>query len=221
MMKYKTILWDFDGTLAYTGKDVWNSLQYAAASCGGELPQNFTENDSNLGIPMWDIYKEIVPYPGDERFSEFDRLVTRHYRELSDYSDTYLYPGIQDMLIAAKECKIKQYIITMKPQEALERILRIKGWDELFDGWYSPDSFGGDERTKSEMISHVLLGTPEKDSYIYIGDTWSDIAASRENQIDSLGVTYGDGDTKLLLDQNPVFVADSAFEIRKILGVGE
>lgn len=221
MMKYKNILWDFDGTLVCTGKDVWNSLQYAACVCGGELPGHFIENDSNLGKPMKDIYREIIPYPGEEQFSKFDALVTKHYRELSNYSDTYLYPGILDVVTMAKKCMMKQYIITMKPQEALERILRVKGWSYLFDGWYSPDSFEGKERTKSELISYVLLGEREKETCIYIGDTWSDIAASKENHIDSLGITYGDGDTKLLLDQKPTFVADSAFEIRKILGMGE
>lgn len=221
MVKYKMILWDFDGTLAYTGKDVWNSLEYAAALCGGKFPKDFMENDGNLGIPMMEIYKKIVPYPGEEKFSEFDALVTKHYRELSDYSDTYLYPGIQEVIDSARAHHLKQYIITMKPEAALERILVTKGWMGLFDGWYSPDSFEGKERTKSELISHVLAGGSAERECIYIGDTWSDIVASRENRIDSVGITYGDGDTKLLLDQNPTFVVDNAFEIGKILGVGE
>ena len=34
-MKYKVILWDFDGTLANTGADVWDSLEYAAGKLDG------------------------------------------------------------------------------------------------------------------------------------------------------------------------------------------
>ncbi len=221
MVKYKVILWDFDGTIAYTGKDVWNSLEYAASLCGGRFPQSFMGDDRNLGLPMMEIYQKIVPYPGEEKFPEFDALVTKHYRELSDYRDTYLYPGILEVIHSAREYNLKQYIITMKPQAALERILVAKGWKGLFDGWYSPDSFEGKERTKSELISHVLAGRSAEREYIYIGDTWSDIVASKENRIDSVGITYGDGDTKLLLDQKPTFVVDNAFEIGKILGVGE
>lgn len=33
-MKYKVILWDFDGTLANTGADVWDSLEYAGWEAG-------------------------------------------------------------------------------------------------------------------------------------------------------------------------------------------
>lgn len=220
MGKYDVILWDFDGTLAYTGKDVWNSLEYAAAECGGAFPKAFVENDSNLGLSVMDIYRQLEPYPGEENFLRFDALVTRHYRELSDYNDTYLYPGIPETIHRISKNGLKQYIITMKPQEALERILMKKGWESLFDGWYSPDSFGGRDRTKSELISHVIAETGAE-KYIYLGDTWSDIAASGENHIDSIAITYGDGETKLLLEQKPTFVADNAFEIGKILGIGE
>ena len=220
MGKYDEILWDFDGTLAYTGKDVWNSLEYAAAECGGTFPKAFVENDSNLGLSVMEIYRQLDPYPGEKNFLRFDALVTRHYRELSDYNDTYLYPGILETIHQISENGLKQYIITMKPQEALERILMKKGWESLFDGWYSPDSFDDRDRTKSELISHVIAETGAK-KYIYLGDTWSDIAASRENHIDSIAITYGDGETRLLLEQNPTFVADNAFEIGKILGIGE
>ena len=48
-MKYKVILWDFDGTLANTGADVWDSLEYAAGKLGGSMDEKFKSCDSNLG----------------------------------------------------------------------------------------------------------------------------------------------------------------------------
>ena len=40
-MKYRIRLWDFDGTLADTGRDVWNSIQYAAKKCVGEIDRDY------------------------------------------------------------------------------------------------------------------------------------------------------------------------------------
>ena len=40
-MKYDIVLWDFDGTLANTGQDVWGSLEYAARVLGGEIRKQF------------------------------------------------------------------------------------------------------------------------------------------------------------------------------------
>lgn len=66
-MMYKMILWDFDGTLAYTGKDVWDSLQYAAKKCGGELPEAFISEDSNLGKSVKEVFDQIVPPSGKRK----------------------------------------------------------------------------------------------------------------------------------------------------------
>ena len=54
-MKYRIRLWDFDGTLADTGRDVWNSIQYAAKKCGGEIDRDYMKKDSNLGKPLAEI----------------------------------------------------------------------------------------------------------------------------------------------------------------------
>ena len=56
-MKYRIRLWDFDGTLADTGRDVWNSIQYAAKKCGGEIDRDYMKKDSNLGKPLAEILR--------------------------------------------------------------------------------------------------------------------------------------------------------------------
>ena len=63
-MKYRIRLWDFDGTLADTGRDVWNSIQYAAKKCGGEIDRDYMKKDSNLGKPLAEIFEKVMPYPG-------------------------------------------------------------------------------------------------------------------------------------------------------------
>lgn len=220
-MKYHMILWDFDGTLAYTGKDVWGTLEHAAAECGGRLPKEFTGRDSNLGKTVKEIFGQIIPKPEEEKYEMFEEMVRVHYRTLNEYQNTYLYPGIRKLLTETRAEGMIHFIITMKPKEALEKILKQKGWDDLFDGWISPDSFPGAERTKSEMITHVIRKSDMKTSkYVYIGDTWSDVDAAFENGIDCIGVTYGDGDTKQLCDRKPKYCAHDVSEIEKIIKEG-
>ena len=216
------ILWDFDGTLAYTVADVWTSVEYAAEQCGGHLPQAFMAEDSNVAKPIREIYRQVTPYPGDERFEEFDEWIRRHYRFMSSYEKTYLYPGIEDLLRDLRAEKVQNYIITMKPQQALERILEKKGWSGFFDGWFSPDSFTGEDKTKSELIARVTEQTGyAREDYVYIGDTWSDVLASKENRIACIAVTYGDGNTEQLLAQQPDYCVDEACRLREILKEGD
>jgi len=81
--------------------------------------------------------------------------------------------------------------------------------------------YDGKEKKKSELISYILEKTGCKpEETVYIGDTWSDVIAARENNIDCIGVTYGDGDTGELLAENPRFCVDSVCELKKILEEG-
>lgn len=54
-MEYRCLLWDFDGTLADTGSDVWNSLTYAARRAGGAIDDLYMRDDANLADPMDEI----------------------------------------------------------------------------------------------------------------------------------------------------------------------
>ena len=217
-MKYKVILWDFDGTLADTGADVWDSLEYAAGKLGGSMDEKFRSCDSNLGKPMEEIFRQVHPFPGDEELSTFDEWVTIHYRTISEYPKTEFYPGIREILEEARAAGVRNYIITLKPEEALLRILRKKGWAELFEGCFSPDSFGEEIRSKAQVIADVMAsGQMERDSTVYIGDTFSDVTAAHANSIPCIGVTYGDGDTKKLLEAGPEELAGDGAELRKRL----
>ena len=218
MKKYKVILWDFDGTLAYTCRDVWNSIEYAAEQLGGKVSPEYMSKDSNLSNPLENIYRNVEPYPGEKELKKFDELITLHYRRLSDYTNTVLYEGIEKVLRCNKKNNLKNFIITMKPREALERILVKKRWSYLFDGWLSPDSFGDTMMTKSELIS-IAIGNfrVKSDEIVYIGDSWSDVRAATENSIDCIGVSYGDGDVDRLMEEKPRYCVDSPSEIEMIL----
>lgn len=224
-VNYNLILWDFDGTLADTAADVWNSVAYAARQLGGEIDADFRADHSNLARPMMEILRHVQPFPGEACLERFDELVRIHYRTLSVYAETELYAGIQEMLQDLREAGACSYIVTMKPVAALERILEAKGWGALFNGWCSPDSRAESvEMPKARVIREILAdrGCPSHDvRAVYIGDSWSDVRAAREAGIPCIAVTYGDGDTGRLLAEQPDIVAEHAADIRRALGLGE
>lgn len=206
-MRWNVILWDFDGTLADTGEDVWESLHYAAGICGGAIPEEFTQDRSNLGKSVREIYEKIVPFPGEEKYDRFEELVRIHYRSMNPYFNTCYYPGIKDLIDRTREQGVRHFIVTMKPQEALNNIFLRKGWEVFFEESVSPDSLKGTEKSKKEMIAYIL----EKyrlpiDQCVYIGDTWSDICAARENHISSIAAGYGDGDAAMLRKEEPDYL---------------
>lgn len=193
--KYQMVFWDFDGTLADSQHDVWDSLRHAVGKLGGEFTNGFDQDPLNLALPMEEILQAVVPYPGSSELDLFGELVADHYRNVNRFPRTVLYPGIMDILRDLRTAGSRQHIVTLKPSVALGRLLSSKGWTQEFDGWDSPDSLDGPTRNKAAMVADVIdLEQVENRACVLVGDSLGDWEAARSNGLDFVGVTYGDGD---------------------------
>lgn len=212
------VLWDFDGTLASTSGDVWGSLEYAAAKRGRRFPAGFEDDDANLALPMGELFASLVPAPDPAGLPGFERDVRVHYRSISTHPRTELYPGIRAALEGLRARGVANRIVTNKPRGALERLLSMKGWAPLFDGWVCSDSGDGAELTKEQMI-RMAMGRQGADpaACVMVGDSWGDIEGARLAGIAGIGVTYGDGDVERLLAQRPDRVVGSSAELKELL----
>lgn len=214
----RMVLWDFDGTLANTGNDVWRSLDYAAKLCGGGFPENYRNDAAHLGEPINAIFQCVEPFPGEKAFTQFKNSVTMHYLTMNDYATTCLYPGILALLGELRLKRIVNVIVTDKPRQALERLLGVKGWANLFDGWVNPDSIPGSQMDKTAMIESMLHRYQANVNHcIYVGDRWGDIEAARRNGLDCIAVTYGDGNERLLREHEPAYCVDDVNSLGLVL----
>lgn len=217
-MGVRMVLWDFDGTLADSRRDVWRSLIYAASREGGCFSDAFMGDPGNLSTSMENIFSHVNPYPGSDRLEDFIETVNTHYRTMNKFSDTSFYPGVEDLLGELRSRGTGSIIVTLKPHIALERLLADKGWGQMFTGWVAPDSSSTGEKSKTDMVAAVLEGwhlTPQ--TCLMIGDSQGDIQAAKANDIRSVAVTYGDGNVAPLLAANPTYIAHSVSDLESIL----
>lgn len=215
---WAVVLWDFDGTLSDTARDVWVSLDYAAERCGRRLSDELERSGESLALSMQELFSWLVPPADPKLFGAFDADVTRHYRTLSPHEHTELFPGIRELVFDLRAAGASCRIVTNKPQGALERILVLKGWAELFDGWECSDSAGEGALSKAQMMCHALAServAPE--CCVMVGDSAGDVFGAHEAGMVSIGVTYGDGNVDELLAAGPDFVACDTRELREIL----
>lgn len=216
-MRYSCAFFDFDGTVADTKADVWESLEFAAECMEAKFPERFRSNPANLALSSAALYGCAVPALPEGGQQQFTQLVAEHYRHRNPFSHTALFPGIEKLLQRCVRERMPCYIVTNKPAEPLEKILNGKGWARYFCGWLCPDSIPDRTLTKPEMISRLLRKHSVQGKPILIGDTFSDIAAAKRCGIDSVGVLYGDGEAALVLREKPEFVVESPEEIENIL----
>jgi phosphoglycolate phosphatase len=213
MPAFRSVIFDFDGTLADSREDVWCSIAAAAEALSIEVPDEFRRCPENLALSQREIFNVLCPHGGEDTLRYFQLFLHDHYLYKNTFANTTLYPGIEDMLNRFLTEDWALFIVSMKQFSALDKLLKLKKWDRYFKKWLSSDGPGcwTEPKTKTELIGLIIRDDLNFAPVVYVGDSWGDIRAAHENNIPAVGVLYGDGDQNLLRRENPEFcVTDSA-----------
>jgi phosphoglycolate phosphatase len=207
MKNSRSIIFDFDGTLADSKEDVWRSIDAAAQAVSYSIPKSFRSDSRNLALSQQEIFKAICPCGNENALNHFRLVLQDHYLNKNNFENTVFYPGMEDLLKSLIKDGRELFIVSMKQFISLDKILKTKRWDLYFKKWFSPDGPGKWNKTKSELLNLVLQTEINLYPVIFVGDSWGDIRAAHENNIPAIGVLYGDGDTELLKQETPEYLA--------------
>lgn len=215
-LPYSVYIFDFDGTVAYTCEDVWLSIQYACEQCSIEVPEKLMKDRKNLALSSSELYRQFTNQCDKSEELNFSNLIRMHYRTLNTFPSTVLYPKMEVILKRlSKEADC--FIASNKAEVSLKRLLKEKNWERYFKGIYGTLDEGG--RTKTDIIHNLIEEYPDKlrEEFVYIGDSCTDINAARQNQISSIGVTYGDGNSESLVREKPDAIVNTGAELYCLL----
>lgn len=193
---------DLDGTLARTGEDIVSAWKKSIAEMGLSCP-HFDEVfkiGPTLEKMAHELFGDITP----ERVAELTARFKPNYDE-SGFPNTVAYPSIPESLAALKAGGAKIYIVTNKRHAATQRMVEALGWNALFDGVWSFDSFPGIKYKKPELLARLLgeLGVDPSDA-VMVGDTKGDVDAGKANGVHSIGVTWGYGSKEELSEADEI-----------------
>ena len=182
---------DLDGTLARTGEDIIAAWKQSLADLGRECPhfdEVFTIGPT-LDKVVYDLFDDASP----ELVAQMVARFRPNYDE-SGFPNTVPYPGVPEWLRSLKAAGAKLYIVTNKRHVPTQGIVRKFGWDSLFDGVWSFDSFPGVKYKKSDLLAHLLTTHAiDPSDAVMVGDTKGDVDAGRANSLYTVGVTWGYG----------------------------
>ena len=187
---YKVAIFDLDGTLLNTLKDLADACNFALRSHGFSEHQ-IDEYKYFLGNGAYKLIERALPIGKKDAetigkvLGEFKKYYEKHK---SDF--TKPYDGIEDLLIALKEAGIKTAVVSNKPHEfAVEIVERYfaKSFDIVFgkrEGYLAKP----DPTTVIETLNYFKC---KKEEAVYIGDSDVDMFTGKNAGLFSIGVAWG------------------------------
>jgi phosphoglycolate phosphatase len=214
------ILWDLDGTLIETRKDIATGVNLVLADLDlGEMSVEAVSRNVGRGTKI--LLTRCLEQRGVSPISEDDlerayRSFLRHYGDhLTDHSAPY--EGIPELLTQLAEEGTPMGLVSNKPEDLCRRLFEAFGFLRLFGVVLGGDSVG-ERKPHPAPMQHALevLGA-SLESAVMVGDSLIDLRAAQATGIPVISVTWGFEDPEALRRAQPDHLVDSPAELRRLL----
>jgi len=212
--KIDLMIFDLDGTLAATGQDLVNSVNYALRSIGlQEKPA--ADIIACVGDGVTKLMERALGADNHRHLKEALNIFSDHYgTHLLD--NTFLYPGVEEVLLKFSETK--KVILTNKRYDYSLALVRGLGIEKYFLEIIGADSmpFLKPDRRQVEYLLDKYRA--RRENTVMIGDGGNDILAAKNSGILSLVLLNGLGDRNTLRKMNADYYCE---DIREIIALFE
>jgi phosphoglycolate phosphatase len=213
-MKKKLIIFDLDGTLIDTLKDIEHIFNYVLIKNGfDKKSENFYRE--NIGNGLEHLLRKCLP---DNFMGDFDSLSksVRDRYESQLNTKTKIYDGIIPILKYIKKNNINMAVISNKLHS-----LAVRSVETYFNSYRMKviGAEGGFPRKPSpDSTLHMLQNfNCSASDTLFIGDSIVDIKTAQNASIRSVGVLWGNGTEEDFIKQKSDFILESPQEIFNIL----
>ena len=210
MNNVKNILFDLDGTIINPKEGIFNSIKHSLVQLNLPIPSD-KEMEKFIGPPLIDSYSKYFNLPQEEAI-----------KAVNFYRDFYIKKGIHQNLLYNHVKEVLQYlsrknyqllIATSKPTPFAIEIINHYKLDSFFIDIIGA-KLDNTRKDKTEIISFALKANNlDSNKSIMIGDTIYDIIGAKDNNLTSVGVTYGYGSKKELESINPDYIINDIKEL--------
>ncbi len=212
----KAVIFDLDGTLLYTIKDITAALNRALAACG--LPTHSVEAVQGfVGNGIRDAVRRAVPEGTAEEVQEkvLD-LYKEDYREHCAES-TVCYPGVRELAAGLDRAGIAQAVLSNKTEATARKVVA-----SFFPDGPFAHVFGrvGDRPLKPDPAAAVpvleALGCSPSEA-AYVGDSGTDMVFARAVGMLPAAAPWGYRSRGELAASGAVLMPDGPEDLLKLL----
>ncbi len=187
--KYDAVIFDLDGTLVDTVRDIGEAVNYALVKTG-KAPQGVDFHRERVGWGFRASLAKSVPGESEDYIDKAFVLVEDYYRN-HPCVFTRAYEGIPEVLDTFRRAGIDLYVYTNKQENIARLVVEHVFGQDLFRGVYGtvPER---PLKPHRDGIDWVVDQTGvDRSRILYVGDSEVDMETAREGQLDALAVLWG------------------------------
>ncbi|UCH82403.1 MAG: HAD-IA family hydrolase [Nitrospiraceae bacterium] len=203
----KLLIFDLDGTLADTGQDITNALNYALEPFGVR-EYSVDETKAMVGSGISILLASLIPDDSkaavaisNSKGQKPEDLVLNRFLEYYDnhlIENTVAYPYIKETL--SKLSDYKKAVLSNKREVYSKRVLQGLDILQYFDLVWGSDSVREKKPSPVPVFDMMEQFSASRDETVLIGDSNYDIEAGKAAGITVIGVTYGFRSREFLKD---------------------
>lgn len=210
-MRYKNILWDWNGTLiddAVTSLNCVNDMLIKMGKPTITLDEYYTYVET----PIIGFYRHILT----EDELDFPSISKDFHSSYNKYlPDTFLAKDALEVLKELKAKGAKQYIITATKEDAARSLTKQYGVSEYFDGIVGATDFNAESKVERALKFFNDNNISPLDT-VFIGDTIHDLETANALGVDCILVTFGHQGEKII-NNSGTTTADSLKAVLEII----
>lgn len=215
MMRKKLIIFDFDGTLGDTRRNIVKTMQMTIKEL--QLPgRTDDECASTIGLPLVGCFRALFPHLQPEQYQLCANTYRRIFNENLQSIKPQAFPHVVETLSALKEQGFTLTIASSRSHASLSELTEDMGISDCISYLIGADDVKQAKPQPEPVLNTLAAMHFEANEALVVGDMAVDILMGANAGAKTCGVTWGNGTKKELQEAGADYIIDTIEELIEI-----
>ena len=211
-MSIKLIIFDFDGTLGDTRRNIVTTMQMTIKEL--QLPSRTeAECASTIGLPLDGCLRALFPDIQDDLIPRCAETYRRIFNENLQKITPEAFPGVVKTLKTLKEQGLVLTIASSRSRNSLTELTRDMGIADYISYLIGADDVKGAKPKPEPVLKTLTAMHYAASETLVVGDMAVDILMGANAGTKTCGVTWGNGTREELKEAGADFIIDRMEEL--------